>query len=94
MKFNIKNVKTTLTLSDLIKYREWAFIEIRIEAKTYFNSSKDGIDGKGVKPLNDIWSRVINNQEAFWDKKQSDQQLNIILSEQEKNGFVWNFIFR
>ena len=34
--------------------------------------------------MNDIWSRVINNYEAFWDKKKSDKQLSIILSDSEK----------
>jgi len=27
-----------LSVKDLLKYRDWAFTEIRIEAKRYFNS--------------------------------------------------------
>jgi len=28
----------TISVKDLLKYRDWAFTEIRIEAKRYFNS--------------------------------------------------------
>jgi hypothetical protein len=57
-----------LPLKDLLKYREWAFTEIHLEAKRYFNSSKDGSDGKSVKPLLEIWTNTINNENAFADK--------------------------
>lgn len=40
--FKIAKCEEDLTLKDLLKYREWAFQEIRIEAKRYYNSSKDG----------------------------------------------------
>ena len=56
-----------MTLKELIKYREFAFTEIRLEAKRYFNSTKDGADGKGIKPLLDIWTNTINNEKAFKD---------------------------
>ena len=75
-----------LQLKDLIKYREWAFTEIRLEAKRYFNSSKDGsADGKGVKPLLDIWTNTINNQNAFLDKdKSNEDDVPVELEEGEK----------
>ena len=60
-----------LPLKDLLKYREWAFTEIHLEAKRYFNSSKDGSGGKegrSVKPLLEIWTNTINNENAFVDK--------------------------
>jgi hypothetical protein len=56
-------------LEDILKYREWAFIEIRLEAKAYFNSQKEGVGGKGIKSLLDVWTNVINNEEAFTTSK-------------------------
>lgn len=37
-----KKCEDYLSLKDLLKYREWSFQEIKIEAKRYYNSSKDG----------------------------------------------------
>ncbi len=68
-----------------MKFRKWAFTEIRLEAKRYFNSSKDGTDGKGVKPLLEIWTHTINNENAFKDiiKSEADD-IPIELTDAEK----------
>lgn len=34
-----KSCESKFSLEDLIKYREWAFTEISIEAKRYFSES-------------------------------------------------------
>lgn len=73
-----------MPLKDLIKYREWAFTEIRLEAKRYFNSSKDGSE-KGVKPLIELWSKTVNNENAFKDvKKTKEDDIPIELEDSEK----------
>jgi hypothetical protein len=71
-------------LKDLVKYRKWAFTEIRLEAKRYFNSSKDG--GKGVKPLLEIWTQTLNANNAFIDqnKEKDYDDVPVELEEAEK----------
>lgn len=74
-----------LSLKDLLKYREWAFEEIRIEAKRYFHSSKDGQHKKGVKPILEIWTNTINNQNSFkGHQKDQDDDIPIELEDDEK----------
>ena len=57
-----------------------------MEAKRYFNSSKDGSgSGKGVKPLLDIWTKAINTQNAFKDiDKFLEDDVPVELEEGEK----------
>lgn len=65
-----------LPLKDIIQYREIAFIEIKLEAKSYQNQQKDSLDDQNFKPLLDIWSNVINNEDVFKTKKPM-QHVNI-----------------
>jgi hypothetical protein len=59
-------------LKELIKFREWSFTEIRIEAKRYFKSSKDGQNEMSIKPLLEIWTKTINDENIFRDVKKTD----------------------
>jgi len=72
----LKSLEDQLPLQSLLNYREWAFIEIRIEAKRYsaskyfllitliyHNTFSQGI--QRIKPLVDIWCDAVNNDRAF-----------------------------
>ncbi|KAM3144515.1 Vacuolar protein sorting-associated protein 13 [Paramecium bursaria] len=82
-KFN--RCEKELSLKDLLKYRQWAFEEIRIEAKRYYHSSKDGQSSQSVKPLLEIWTNTINNQNSFKDQQKSpENDIPIELEDDEK----------
>ncbi|CAD8117933.1 unnamed protein product [Paramecium sonneborni] len=80
----IAKCEDELSLKDLLKYREWAFQEIRIEAKRYYNSSKDGQNKQSVKPLLEIWTNTINNQNSFKDHTKRNDDIPIELELDEK----------
>ncbi|CAD8080873.1 unnamed protein product [Paramecium sonneborni] len=79
-----KKCEEQMSLKDLLKYREWAFQEIRIEAKRYYHSSKDGQNQQSVKPVLEIWTNTINNQNSFKDQKKRDDDIPIELEDDEK----------
>ncbi|CAD8125695.1 unnamed protein product [Paramecium sonneborni] len=79
-----KNCEDNLSLKDLLKYREWAFQEIRMEAKRYYNSAKDGQNDQSVKPLLEIWTNTINNQNSFKDHTKRNDDIPIELDDDEK----------
>ncbi|CAD8104021.1 unnamed protein product [Paramecium primaurelia] len=79
-----KNCEDNLPLKDLLKYREWAFQEIRMEAKRYCNSAKDGQNEQSVKPLLEIWTNTINNQNSFKDHTKRNDDIPIELEDDEK----------
>ncbi|CAD8125312.1 unnamed protein product [Paramecium sonneborni] len=79
-----KNCEDNLSLKDLLKYREWAFQEIRMEAKRYYNSAKDGQNDQSVKPLLEIWTNTINNQNSFKDHTKRTDDIPIELEDDEK----------
>ncbi|CAD8200188.1 unnamed protein product [Paramecium octaurelia] len=82
--YKIAKCEEDLSLKDLLKYREWAFQEIRIEAKRYYNSSKDGQNKQSVKPLLEIWTNTINNQNSFKDHTKRNDDIPIELEGDEK----------
>ena len=53
---------------------------MKLEAKRYFNSSSDG-NQNGVKPILDIWSNIINNEDAFKRKKISEDFMQVELTD-------------
>jgi len=72
----LKSLEDQLPLQNLLDYRQWAFTEIRIEAKRYSASKyfflfplielkykSQGI--QRIKPLVDIWCDAVNNDRAF-----------------------------
>ncbi|CAK91760.1 unnamed protein product (macronuclear) [Paramecium tetraurelia] len=79
-----KICEDNLPLKDLLKYREWAFQEIRMEAKRYCNSAKDGQNDQSVKPLLEIWTNTINNQNSFKDHTKRNDDIPIELEDDEK----------
>ncbi|CAD8061056.1 unnamed protein product [Paramecium sonneborni] len=79
-----KKCEEQLSLKDLLKYREWAFQEIRIEAKRYYHSTKEGQNKQNQKPMLEIWTNTINDQYALKDQKKRDEEPPIELEEDEK----------
>jgi len=77
----LKTFEEEIPLDNLLQFRKWAFIEIRIEAKRFANSNKDA---HGIKPLLDIWYHTLNNSDVFMEAK-TDFCETIRLSSSEQN---------
>ncbi len=48
-----------------------------------FTHRKDGLEKNGTKPIIDIWSNVINNEEALFQDSFQDKDIAISLSNPE-----------
>jgi hypothetical protein len=72
---NLQGLELLLTWQEIIRYREWALIEIRIEAKRFMQS---GIE---VKPHNltftDIWVKCVDAEEIKMKGLGKNQIFNI-----------------
>jgi hypothetical protein len=72
---NLQGLELLLTWQEIIKYREWALIELRIEAKRFMQS---GIE---VKPHNltftDIWVKCVDAEEIKMKGTEKNQIYNI-----------------
>ncbi|CAD8044814.1 unnamed protein product [Paramecium primaurelia] len=79
-----KKCEEQMSLKDLLKYREWAFQEIRIEAKRYYNSSKEGQNKQNAKPMLEILKNTINDQFDLKDQKKRDDDVPVELEAEEK----------
>ncbi|CAK75254.1 unnamed protein product (macronuclear) [Paramecium tetraurelia] len=79
-----KKCEEQMSLKDLLKYREWAFQEIRIEAKRYYNSSKEGQNKQNAKPMLELWTNTINDQFVLKEQKKRDDDVPIELEDDEK----------
>jgi hypothetical protein len=58
-KQKLAEISDKLTWQEIIQYREWALIEIKIEAKRHVTSSKSEYQ---EKELGEIWSNCINEE--------------------------------
>jgi hypothetical protein len=66
----LQGLEVILTWQEIIKYREWALVELRIEAKRFMLS---GIEVKSNSlSLTDIWVRCVNAEEIKLKNKESE----------------------
>ena len=69
----LEKLEGELTDEEIIQFRKWAFVEIKLEARRYFNNVKKHSYSEFVPFLN-IWSELINEKKVFFNSDHNQEQ--------------------